>query len=306
LNPTCLNLVSHKQNASWGRREIVQGWEMSVVLGIDAAWTEKNPSGVALAVKNSDGWKLVIVSNSYENFYANRGFRLNDENSARGSRLDVCLLLSSVFSLCGKPANVIALDIPLSRQPITGRRTSDKLVSSKYGARKAGTYTPSSDRPGPISNAMRADFESAGYQLQTRGPSTSNLLEVYPHPALNLLEVYPHPALVELMDAPERLKYKFGKIRKYWAGDSPLKRREFVLEQWSRIAAKLDTKISGVVSALPDLQPDASGKIMKAYEDCLDAIVCAWVAICAIEGNAIPFGDEDSAIWIPKAATDDA
>jgi predicted RNase H-like nuclease len=281
--------------AGSGRGEVVQGWEMNVVLGIDAAWTEKNPSGVALAVKNFDGWKLVIVSNSYENFYANRGFRLNDENSAQGSRLDVCLLLSSVLSHCGKPANIIAVDIPLSRLPVTGRRTSDNLVSSKYGARRCGTHSPRPDRPGPISNDMRTDFESAGYQLQTRGLSTSNLLEVYPH-----------PALVELMDAPERLPYKFHKISKYWRHASTTERRELVLQQWSRIAAKLDGKISGVLSALPNLQPDASGKIMKAYEDCLDAIVCAWVAICAIEGNAIPFGDEDSAIWIPKAATDDA
>ena len=38
---------------------------------------------------------------------------------------------------------------------------------------------------------------------------------------------------------------------------------------------------------------------LKAYEDALDAIVCAWIAICALEARAVPFGDETSAIWIP-------
>jgi len=31
---------------------------MKSVLGIDAAWTEKNASGVAVAVENADGWTL--------------------------------------------------------------------------------------------------------------------------------------------------------------------------------------------------------------------------------------------------------
>ena len=42
-----------------------------------------------------------------------------------------------------------------------------------------------------------------------------------------------------------------------------------------------------------------AGLEMKAFEDALDAIVCAWVAICVLEGRAEPYGDEESAIWIP-------
>jgi predicted RNase H-like nuclease len=37
----------------------------------------------------------------------------------------------------------------------------------------------------------------------------------------------------------------------------------------------------------------------SAYEDTLDTVVCAWIAVCALEGRAVPFGDESSAIWIP-------
>lgn len=38
---------------------------------------------------------------------------------------------------------------------------------------------------------------------------------------------------------------------------------------------------------------------LKAFEDMLDAVVCCWVAICALEGRAAAFGDHASAIWVP-------
>jgi len=40
------------------------------VLGIDAAWTATEPSGVALAVEDASGWRLVAVDGSYDHFQA--------------------------------------------------------------------------------------------------------------------------------------------------------------------------------------------------------------------------------------------
>jgi predicted RNase H-like nuclease len=40
---------------------------------------------------------------------------------------------------------------------------------------------------------------------------------------------------------------------------------------------------------------------LKAFEDKLDAIICAWVGICTLDGRAQPYGDAESAIWIPVA-----
>ncbi len=42
---------------------------MPVVLGIDAAWTLKQPSGVALVSKDDTVWRLVAASPSYQHFY---------------------------------------------------------------------------------------------------------------------------------------------------------------------------------------------------------------------------------------------
>jgi predicted RNase H-like nuclease len=38
---------------------------------------------------------------------------------------------------------------------------------------------------------------------------------------------------------------------------------------------------------------------LKAYEDKLDAVVCAAVAIACLNGEARAFRDEDAAIWVP-------
>jgi hypothetical protein len=43
------------------------------VLGIDAAWTVTQPSGVALVTDDGDGCKLVAVDSSYAAFYRRAG-----------------------------------------------------------------------------------------------------------------------------------------------------------------------------------------------------------------------------------------
>lgn len=115
-----------------------------------------------------------------------------------------------------------------------------------------------------------------------------------------LLEVYPHPALVELMRAERRLPYKHGKIRNYWPTESPANRRTKLFETWRTIVACLDEDIPGASDVLQLPPFEAPSWELKAFEDMLDAVICAWVGICAFEGTAMPFGDETSAIWIPQ------
>jgi predicted RNase H-like nuclease len=115
-----------------------------------------------------------------------------------------------------------------------------------------------------------------------------------------MIEVYPHPALIELAAAERRLPYKAQNINKYWPELHPLERRLRLFEQWSVIVDLLDDKIAGVANALPPIRRDATRATVKACEDALDAVICAWVGICALEGAAVPFGDEDSSIWIPR------
>jgi len=114
-----------------------------------------------------------------------------------------------------------------------------------------------------------------------------------------VIEVYPHPALVELTGAAERVPYKVSKVSIYWPLVSPLEQRRRLYSKWKQIISFLECEISDVTAALPQLELSTRGGKLKAHENMLDAIVCAWVGICALEGRAIPYGDDDAAIWIP-------
>jgi predicted RNase H-like nuclease len=114
-----------------------------------------------------------------------------------------------------------------------------------------------------------------------------------------VIEVYPHPALIELTGAKRRLPYKLARARAYWAEATPAQRRDLLYQTWKGIVADLERRIDGAETALRLPDPQAETVDLKAYEDTLDAVVCAWVGVCALEGRAVPFGDAASAIWIP-------
>jgi predicted RNase H-like nuclease len=258
------------------------------VLGIDAAWTLRNPSGVALVTENSTGWCLLAAEASYQRFIARVDRSLVAEERPSGSSPDGSALLRSAATLSHGAIDLVAIDMPLARSPILRRRHSDNEVSRAYGGRKCGTHSPSAQRPGRISDELTEQFKCAGFPLRTAAFSTPGLIEVYPH-----------PALVELARASERLPYKASKVGKYWPELNLPERRARLYHEWSRIVALLEGVVVGVKAALPELELNASGYELKAFEDRLDAIICAWVGICVLEGRAKSFGDDESAIWIP-------
>ncbi|RDL48403.1 hypothetical protein BLJAPNOD_04678 [Ensifer sp. M14] len=261
---------------------------MRSVLGIDAAWTEREPSGVALIADDGSGWQLVEVAASYSAFLQ-RDLSGVPILRHRGSMPDATAIIEVASGKVGTPVDLVAIDMPLSMTPITGRRASDNMISSLYGARHASTHTPSVTRPGKLSDELRIGFNDIGYPLAVE------------HPAGRvLIEVYPHPALIELADAERRLPYKASKISKYWPEVAPGARLEKLIEVWSQIVDLLDARIRGVAAALTLPSVTARRYEMKAFEDSLDAVVCAWVGACVMDGTASAYGDEESAIWVPR------
>jgi predicted RNase H-like nuclease len=267
---------------------------MRVVLGIDAAWKATEPSGVALAKETTAGWRLVVVESSYAHFAARAAAR-TPEGPPRGEPPDVAALLEACCRLAGRAPDLVAVDMPLARTPIVGRRASDLEVSREFGAAKAATHSPSALRPGWLADKLREDFARAGFTLCTASGVR----------APGLIEVYPHAALLALTGDKLRLPYKAGKTTIYWPETTLDVRRVRLREVWGRIVAALDNEIAGVAEALPPPGPgpDVRGWALKAYEDKLDAVICAYVAIAALDGRAKPYGDQDSAIWVPLATT---
>ncbi|RDJ10108.1 hypothetical protein B5K05_13310 [Rhizobium phaseoli] len=149
--------------------------ELRAVLGIDAAWTDHEPSGVALIVDRGSGWQLLEAAASYTAFAR----REEDDPIVRhcGSLPNAPSLLAAAHRL-GAPVDLVAIDMPLSTTPIIGRRASDNMISSEYGARHASTHTPSVIRSGRLSDELRIGFEVAGYPLAVSEPRGRALLEV--------------------------------------------------------------------------------------------------------------------------------
>lgn len=263
------------------------------VLGIDAAWTTHEPSGVALVAERPEGWAATAVAPSYAAFLALATGRPVDWSARQpGDAPNPRNLVDACRSLLGPGAalSVVSVDMPLSCVEISGRRRSDDEISRTFGGRGCSTHTPSLTRPGPISSSLRDGFQRAGFPLSTAAGAL---------PAL--IEVYPHPALLTLMKETYRYKYKLSKRARLWPEATPQARLVNVVCALAKIFAALGKKIrlERCPLPLPSLDDRLRPSRLKAFEDSIDALVSAWIGITYLEGAGQMYGDEDAGIWVP-------
>ncbi|MBW7863417.1 MAG: DUF429 domain-containing protein [Candidatus Hydrogenedentes bacterium] len=267
---------------------------MTTVLALDAAWTDKQPTGVALLVGEGCHWRCAALAPSYQSFLGlANGVAVDWNGTFHGSAPDIPALLSAAAQIANtQSVDVVAIDMPVATCPIKGRRISDDAVSKRFGGRKCGTHTPNSVRPGPLGAKLTRDFGGHGFKVATA--------EVAPGTSGCLIEVYPHPALLRLLDVDERVPYKAGKAGRYWKGTTVPERTRLLLEQFDRILCALGQHIGDIPLRLPRHPEVRCLAHLKKYEDALDALVSGWVAMRYLNGQAEPFGDGTSAIWVPK------
>ena len=257
---------------------------MSAILGIDAAWTTGRPSGVALLQQRGERWRCVALAPSYAQFDGLAAGRAVDwQARPPGSAPDVAALLAASRQLLnGKPVQVIAVDMPLSLEPIRERRAADAAVSRAFGAQGCAVHSPSAERPGPLADRLRADAENLGYPLATAATPAGQT-----------------PALLRLLAARYRLAYKVANRRKYWPDATPEERLARVLQRLDEILGALRRAVGGVPLDVPSLAEIASAASLKAIEDALDALICGWVGTRYLAGRCRAYGDDTAAIWIP-------
>ncbi len=264
------------------------------VLGIDAAWTVRQPSGIALVQRGNDGWSCTAVAPSYGIFLAQAsGQAWDPEQKAIGSKPDPAVLLQASQRLAGTEVSCVSVDMPLATTPIISRRAADTAISSCFGARGCAVHSPTTERPGAIADQLRADFAALGYPLHTSGSDQTS-------PAL--IECYPHVALLALLNRDYRMPYKVSRSGKYWKAEklTRIERIERLLEQFRAIKTGLDEHISNIPDVIPELSEVATLASLKPVEDMLDGLICAWVGIEHLEGRTIGLGDDTAAIWIPR------
>jgi predicted RNase H-like nuclease len=265
---------------------------MPTTLGIDTAWTMTQPSGVAL-LASGERLRLMRVARSYDEFNA-----LGDPAPAdwslpvAGGPPDMTRLMEAATQVGkGEPPLVVALDMPLSTQPITGRRTADNRVAQAYSARWAAPHTPTAIRPGPIADTLFSQLTALGYTwLGAESAPTVGGQPVF-------IETYPHPAIIELMGLTRRLPYKVARRGRY---DRELDAKA----SWSALAAALDSLRAALATRIDGLEAVPSAitlprRALKGLEDALDALVCAWVAAEFLAGRTLPYGNAHAAIWLP-------
>ncbi len=222
-------------------------------IGIDLAWSPRNPSGGAI-IRDQ---QLITHSGSLSDNAAIIAFATDQLQPTEGA--------------------VIAIDAPLRVPNATGARLCDRALSADWRAYDAGAL--------PANRKLLAyDGEVRGEALVAQFTERFGFRESAPIPqrgtARYLCEIFPHPAHVSLFQLPKTLKYKAK------PGRTPAMRRA-ELQRYQRLLATLATAIPPLAGHEAILAEELAplrglalrGRALKAYEDTLDAITCAYTAL---------------------------
>ncbi|MDF5735847.1 MULTISPECIES: DUF429 domain-containing protein [unclassified Nostoc] len=161
---------------------------------------------------------------------------------------------------------IIAVDAPTLIPNATGSRLADKLSHKYFGKYHAGCYPANQNLP------FADRTINFGLELESRGFAHAPTIEPQ---KLNRyqIEVFPHPAIVNLFNLERILKYKKGRLNE--------RRLELIKLQ------------NYIIDILPSFSPPlrslhlcgsflweipTTGAALKATEDKLDSLICAYVA----------------------------
>ncbi|QIR39535.1 DUF429 domain-containing protein [Tolypothrix sp. PCC 7910] len=213
-------------------------------LGIDLGW-KSQPSGLCC---------LELIDGKLQLLDLNRKEAIAD-----------ILTWIDTFVPAEEPA-LIAVDAPTLIPNADGSRLPDKLTHKYFGKYHAGCY------PANLGLAFAERTVNFGLELESRGFAHAPSIEPQ-KPGRYQIEVFPHPAIVHLFNLERILKYKKGRL-----GD----RRLELLKLYNYIGEILPTlepplHCSTLSSSfLPEIP--YTGAALKAVEDKLDSLICAYVA----------------------------
>lgn len=243
-------------------------------IGLDLAWSARNPSGAATLVGSPAGARLVKPP-----------VLLGDLDE----------VVEYVAQAADDGPAIVAVDAPLLVPNATGRRPAEAALHAVFGPYEAGAH-PANRRlldrgEGVRGELLVARLAALGFRHADRvGANEGGRL---------VTEVYPHAALVALFGLTRTLKYKARPGR----GD------EVRRAEWRRYQALLlslrnaDPPLADHDELLAADVADLRGRALKSYEDRVDALTCAYVALYAHrwgETRCKTFGDlETGYIFTP-------
>lgn len=176
----------------------------------------------------------------------------------------------------------VAVDAPTLIPNATGMRLPDRLAHKHFGRYHAGCY------PANLGSPFADRTVAFGLSLESRG--FAHAPTIVPQQVGRFqIEAFPHPAIVHLFQLPQILKYKKGLLAQRRSELTRL--RHYMHEILPDHVPPLNLAEGIPVPAIP-----VKGTELKAVEDQLDSIICAYIAahwwVWGMERNLV-LGDRD-------------
>lgn len=216
-------------------------------VGIDIAWSDNNPTGIAVIEGDRESGALISV----------------EIVETDGEIVDF------VEEIVGEDNALITVDAPLTVPNETGRRPAEDAVGKLFSKYDAGAHPANRKILSQWTGSIRGEdivekFEEKDFD---HNPYVSRF-----EGSRKVMEVYPHPSMVALFDMDSILKYKNKPGRDY----------EFLYNEFRKYQQHIkDLRNTEPSLKTPDLvRKEVEGKIgqeLKAYEDKLDAVFCAYI-----------------------------
>jgi predicted RNase H-like nuclease len=219
-------------------------------LGVDLAWSPRNTSAGAALCWDGDSANLVAW---------------------RDDLTDDADVVAWAIAQAGEAGTLVAIDAPLIVPNETGTRPCDREITRQFGRYHAGTH-PANRRNLGRYEGLRG--ERLVDLLEQRGFAHVHRIERRGE-VRGVMEVYPHPAMINLFGLDRILKYKARSGRGYEKRWAEFRRYQTYLRALSdsEPSVRLPSEITNrQVESL-------RGRALKRYEDLLDAVFCAYIAL---------------------------
>ncbi|MHC5757813.1 DUF429 domain-containing protein [Nostoc sp.] len=167
---------------------------------------------------------------------------------------------------------IIAVDAPTLIPNANGSRLPDKLSHKYFGKYHAGCYPANQNLP------FADRTINFGLELESRGFAHAPTIEPQKLSRYQI-EVFPHPAIVNLFNLERILKYKKGRLSERRLELVKLQNYLFDILPFLSPPLRLCGSLRQVTGASTFLlEIPTTGAALKAAEDKLDSLVCAYVA----------------------------
>lgn len=230
----------------------IDGAMNAVAVGIDLAWSGRNPTGVSLL--RWGGKRATLIA-------APTTVRSDDQ------------IIDAIRPYAAESTLIVAIDAPTLVPNLTGQRRAESLLNTRFRRYDAGAHPSNRTRLGGYNNGM-----VRGEQIVTRLAELDIAHTPYIEPRISVracFEVYPHPAMIALFSLTKTLKYKQKPT-------STAQSRQAAFQEYQR-------HLKGLQNATPacslpaDLLEQSlislNQRQIKDYEDRLDSVLCAYIAL---------------------------